>query len=237
MKNTKLNESTLNLQIPEKYGETMITLMVVGPRKLYVYWEIMEKEVSALKDLLGNNMLDARYTLRIYDISDIIFNGSNARYYFDIDVDKDAGKWYIDLWTTDNSYCVELGIKTNNRNFSPLGRSNCVSTPKSGQSIFFEPMLMKVEIESGKTVLPLERYAKYDVMTADQSICNSNNNPEITGYEHRDITEPKFIIKYINKTLNNPGHNTAISRSYETLKNKERLNFSSIALYGLNIAK
>lgn len=241
-----------------KYGETLVALMVVGPYKLYVYWEINIKDILSLKNLLGKNTSISKYILRVYDISGITFNGNNAHYHFDIQIDKDTENWYIDLWSPGNSYCVELGIKANNRNFFPLVRSDSVITPRVKPSNLSKLKWMKVKIEQNKTSFQLEENIKLD---DDSNRPASNDNSSFTfcndietrliNYgsktDKTDIlmqiakswnqikdslstSEMNHFLKDINYALNNPEHDTAIARQYEILQTRQVLSYSSINL-------
>ena len=246
-----------NLQV-EQYGETTASLMVVGPYKLHVYWEININDFPELRCQLLNRTLNNKYILRVYDISNIVFDGNNAHYYFDIDVDEDKENCYIDLWSAGCTYCVEVGIKINNREFLPLALSNIVSTPKVLPPGFSIPKWMKVEIKSDNTNLK-SNVLKKTYRTANVSIYRGGKYPNMSaGNETRriddrldteqinrvietvknwghivnelNVSARKFFTRDINKVLNNPKHNPGFSMPREILHNRSVLNFSSMSL-------
>ncbi len=123
--------------------------MVVEPRRLHAFWEIDDDDVASLKKRLGG-VLVFKNVLRVYNITNMQFNGANERYFFDMEIGPGEEKLYIDLWTSGGEYCVEVGIKTKEGDFFPLARSNSVSAPKTEPARFSEPKWMKVEMPNGK---------------------------------------------------------------------------------------
>ncbi|MBL7151165.1 MAG: DUF4912 domain-containing protein [Candidatus Omnitrophica bacterium] len=111
-------------ELPQHYGRDVIVLQVRDPKWLHAYWELQE-----LKEEFHN----ARLILRVYDISQIIFDGRNAHSFFDIEISGYLGSWYIQVGPG-RSWCAELGFRLNDGTFIKLLRSNTVHTPLDGPS-------------------------------------------------------------------------------------------------------
>jgi len=172
---TRLN----NLQM-EIYDETRVDLMVVDPYKLHVYRVININDFPDLKRQLPDKTRNNKYILRVYEVSNIIFNGNNAHYYFDIDVDEERGNCYIDLWSAGGTYCVEVGIRVKGNRFLPLVLSNIVSTSKVSPAEFSEPEWMNVEMTQDNTGLRLSELKITDRIESEPvcSIVNDSNIAE-----------------------------------------------------------
>ncbi len=121
-------------ELPGGYGEDKIVLQVRDPWWVHAYWEVTWETRSRLSSELGPDYQRCRPTLRAYDVTNIIFNGSNANRFFDIEVNFDANNWYIDLGCPGRSWCVDLGIKLPDGRFITIVRSNTVFTPSDGPS-------------------------------------------------------------------------------------------------------
>ncbi len=121
-------------ELPSQYGVDKMVLMVRDPWWLYTYWEIKQETVERLKSELKDEFYKAKRTLRIYDISNIIFNGSNANSFFDIEIHEFANNWYIDTAGPGRSWCVDLGLQLSDGRFITILRSNAVQTPLDGPS-------------------------------------------------------------------------------------------------------
>jgi len=65
-------------ELPSFYDKDKIVLQVRDPRWLHTYWELRDKTVQDLKARLGDEFYRAKKVLRVYDVTNIIFNGSNA---------------------------------------------------------------------------------------------------------------------------------------------------------------
>lgn len=125
---------TSNQELPSQYGVDKIVLLVRDPWWLYAYWELKNETVERLKSELKEEFYKAKRVLRVYDVTNIIFNGGNANRFFDIQIHEFANNWYIDTGAPGRSWCVDLGLKLSNGRFITILRSNVVQTPLDGPS-------------------------------------------------------------------------------------------------------
>jgi hypothetical protein len=95
-------------------------------------------------ETMGPEIDGARAILRMYDISLIHFDGTNAHQVFDIDIGLEARGWYIPIWTADKSYCADLGFLARTGRFHPISRSNVIQTPRSTPSTRTDEQWMRV---------------------------------------------------------------------------------------------
>jgi len=124
----ELNRGPVDLH--DSYGETRVVLLPVEPYMVHVYWEVSSETLEKAKDGLGGDRR-SRTALRFYDVTNILFDGTNARSFFDVYVELESRSWYVHLWSPDKSYFVELGLKTEDGRFCPLVRSNVANTPSA----------------------------------------------------------------------------------------------------------
>jgi len=121
-------------ELPAGYNEDKIVLQVRDPWWLHSYWELKNETLEDLRQSLGSAFYSAKFTLRVYDVSCIIFDGKNANSFFDIEINNQAKSWYIDTKGPGRSWCVDLGLKLANGEFITIVRSNIVQTPLEGPS-------------------------------------------------------------------------------------------------------
>ncbi|MBM3255403.1 MAG: DUF4912 domain-containing protein [Candidatus Omnitrophica bacterium] len=121
-------------EVPWGYGEDKVVLQVRDPWWLHAYWEITGGTLDNLKARLGDAFYSSKMVIRVYDVSDIIFNGSNAHSFFDIEINPEANNWYIDAGGPGRSWCVDVGLRLANGDFITIVRSNTVRTPLEGSS-------------------------------------------------------------------------------------------------------
>lgn len=117
-------------ELPKIYGETKIMLLPRDPFWAFAYWEISEKTKKEFEEKLKV----AQLNLRVYDVTGIDFDGTNANSYFDIQVSELADNWYINLPQMNRSWCVDLGLKYPDGSFEMITRSNIVHAPRYGVS-------------------------------------------------------------------------------------------------------
>ena len=140
--NTKFSHSPQNAcsdpsrpqELPSSYDRDRIILQVRDPRWLHSYWELRERTIQDLKNKLGEGFYRAKRVLRVYDVTNIIFNGSNANRFFDIQVNDFANSWYVDTAGPGRAWCMDLGLMLADGRFITILRSNVVQTPLDGPS-------------------------------------------------------------------------------------------------------
>ncbi len=121
-------------EIPWSSGRDKIVLQVRDPWWLHTYWEVIGSTLDRLRGELGGDFHGAKMILRVYDVSHITFNGSNAHKAFDIEVGFHVTSWYIDTAGPGRSWVVDIGLLLPNGRFITIARSNVVYTPLEGPS-------------------------------------------------------------------------------------------------------
>jgi len=121
-------------ELPKGYGEDKIVLQTRDPWWIHAYWELTSQTYQKVKSKFKESFYQAKKVLRVYDITNIIFDGTNAHRYFDIEINDYANNWYIDVGGPGRSWCVDLGLKLPDNRFITLIRSNVVHTPLDGPS-------------------------------------------------------------------------------------------------------
>lgn len=121
----EINESV----IEDRYYDNRIVLMARDPYWCYAYWDLAPQSVEEKRKELKSEWGAATLALRVYDVTDVNFNGANAHKYQDVTVTGEAGNWYINVWAPGRSYLVEIGFKTEDGHFVAIARSNAILTP------------------------------------------------------------------------------------------------------------
>ncbi len=118
-------------ELPRSYGKDKLVLMPVNPNWLHAYWDFSPETIRKIESLgLGYEIV-----LRLYDVTYIIFDGTNAHRTFEFGVDVRFTKnYYFNVPLPGASYILELGYKDPNGKFVPLLRSNVCNAPKNHPS-------------------------------------------------------------------------------------------------------
>ena len=112
--------------IPWGYGFDRVTAMAVDPVRLFVYWEVTDGAIEAARKQLGSGGAGAWLSLRVYDISGRLFDGTNAHSYFDEGVGRDVRQWFFEIGKPTSTACVEIGLKSAEGFFVKISRSGRV---------------------------------------------------------------------------------------------------------------
>lgn len=118
--------------LPSGYNDNRFILLARDPHWLYAYWDFSTEEISTTLTQLGSR--EVRPILRVFDITYIDFDGTNAWNQVDIELTPFATNWYIPVPHPAASYCAEVGYQSPDGRFAALGRSNVVTTPRNGTS-------------------------------------------------------------------------------------------------------
>lgn len=135
--------------IPWGYGEDRVTAMPVDPDRLYVYWEVTDDAIAAARRGLGEGGDGAWLSLRVYDVTGRIFDGTNAHAYFDHRVERHDRQWFFSLGRPGSTVCVDVGMKSVEGYFVRIARSGRVDLPRATPAPPAAPEWVTVRAESG----------------------------------------------------------------------------------------
>ena len=119
--------------LPESYYQTYVTLLSKEPYVLYAYWEIAGDDIERLREAIGPEAEQGAYTLRVYDVTLVDFDGTNANYWFDLD-ELFMNNRYIHVGSDDATYVCEIGMRLPSGEFKSLARSNYIRAQRAGAS-------------------------------------------------------------------------------------------------------
>jgi uncharacterized protein len=118
------NEIKTNFH-PDIDSDNYLVTQLISDHKLVSNWKIAswQKDLSASYfDRINQEII----ILRLYDVTDIYFNGSNAHSSYEFQLMKDTSNWTIKGIKLGRSYLTEIGYKVNQNQYFPILRSNAV---------------------------------------------------------------------------------------------------------------
>lgn len=130
--------------IPWAYNYDRVTGMAVDPEKLFVYWEVTDDGIEHARQHLHKGGKDAWLSLRIYDTTDRIFDGTNAHSYFDHKVERSDRHWFFQIGKPSSSVFVDIGLKSAEGYFVKITRSGRVEFPRREAVPWTEPEWLSV---------------------------------------------------------------------------------------------
>ena len=107
-KEKKLSKNLSNFSefydLPLRYNETIVRLLSQTPKKLFVYWDISDKDKKEL---------EKKYTKKVWKISYpiLIVKNKDNNETFEVNVNDFANSWYIDIKDKASKYEITLARK------------------------------------------------------------------------------------------------------------------------------
>ncbi|WP_342043163.1 DUF4912 domain-containing protein [Bacillus sp. OTU2372] len=163
-KDSNSSDDSISLELIPQKGELKARL--ITPRKIILFWDISELPKKIIEQFFNRKFEELVTVTRIYDVTNILFNGKNAHHYNEITVPYQSGHWFIKGLSENRSYVSELGVHLSDNQFFPLYRSNCIQMPSpeilSGNT-FQQELLQfhRYEEESPKWVEQVSTYSYY----------------------------------------------------------------------------
>ena len=130
--------------LTHEYGSERMALMARDPYMAFSYWELPQARLEKEKAWFG---WDSKLCVRVYDITGVLFDGTNATAYFDQEVYDRVGSWYFDFSRPMHSFCADLGLLAPNGRFLTMIRSNAVTMPRDGVSDVLDEEWMLMDEE------------------------------------------------------------------------------------------
>ncbi|HEU5073312.1 MAG TPA: DUF4912 domain-containing protein [Polyangiaceae bacterium] len=116
-------------ELPDTYGRSRVVVLAIDPHHVHAYWEVTPPDARAACARLGAGELAApAWVLRFYDVTRVSADAASAHGHFDVEVDLASRNWYIELWSPDKTYLVELGVRLASE-FVAVCRANPVIVP------------------------------------------------------------------------------------------------------------
>jgi len=130
--------------LTHEYGSERMALMARDPYMAFSYWELPQARLEKEKAWFG---WDSKLCVRVYDVTGVLFDGTNATAYFDQEVYDRVGSWYFEFGRPMHSFCADLGLLAPNGRFLTMIRSNAVTMPRDGVSDVLDEEWMLVDEE------------------------------------------------------------------------------------------
>ncbi len=103
-------------------------LNMYSPTVMQVSWELSWTRLAMVASYLHADQQEVQKMIRLYDVTGIMFTGSNAHSWVDIPVTGEANDCFIPNVQPNRSYIAEFGLFHEDR-FCPILRSEAVSPP------------------------------------------------------------------------------------------------------------
>jgi len=106
-----------------------LKLLVKDPGSLFAYWEVDDVRKTLISEHFQCAWMDLSFSLQLYDVTHIDFDGSNAHTIRQIRVHPLTDNWYIHDVQPGRHYLLDFGVSTCQGKFVAILRSNHVECP------------------------------------------------------------------------------------------------------------
>jgi len=122
-------------EIPGTYNETYMRALPRDQQWVFAYWEVSGETIELMRRHVGADVYSkSTWVLRVLDVSDIFYDGTNAWRQMDIELAPYASSWYVKVWEAGRTYMLQCGIVTPEKKFYSAVNSNAVQVPRAGVS-------------------------------------------------------------------------------------------------------
>lgn len=90
--------------LPFRYNETVVKILAQTPRRLFVYWDIADKDKQTYLNAFGNHFFEDTYPV-------LLVHNENKNYTSEIAINDFANSWYLDISNPRDKYTIQLGRK------------------------------------------------------------------------------------------------------------------------------
>jgi hypothetical protein len=114
----------------EFYNTDRIQLLAIDPNRLYAYWSVSDRKKWLCAQHFELDWFAMAKIIRIYNTTDLFFDGTNANHFFDIPVGESLS-WQVHHLNPDSTYVADFGTYNIFGQFIPIMRSHAVKTPRN----------------------------------------------------------------------------------------------------------
>ncbi len=140
---------------PVAHAGDRIVLTAVHPGLAYLSWHLDSASIDTLRAEIGAALDGVSFHVRVHDVTDLLFDGTNANSTFDLTVAAPSGREYWPVPVTDRSLLAEVGLQLTDGTFVPLARSSDYWFDRDGPSCRYEPGGLLVS-SAFRVVFPVE---------------------------------------------------------------------------------
>ena len=90
--------------LPYRYNETVVKILAQTPKRLFVYWDISDKDKEKYIRSFGEDFFYKTYPV-------LLLYNEDKKYIQEIPINDFANSWYIDIQDPKTRYTIQLGRK------------------------------------------------------------------------------------------------------------------------------
>ena len=169
--------------LPYRYNETVVKILAQTPKRLFVYWDISDKDKQTYINAFGEDFFEKTYPV-------LLIHNEELNYTFEVPINDFANSWYLDIKDSKTKYVVQLGRKF--RNVSEI-KTNSEVIEKENINLKNDFIYIT---DSNKLEIPND-HILFEKITNQVTYRNVKDGTEI----NKDISK---VLENLGKTYQNP---------------------------------
>lgn len=130
-----------------------LVVKLVAETKIASFWRIADWQKDLVASYFSMDVSQRSIVLRMYDVTDINFNGSNAHDVFEFYIPENKNYWVIKGINPNRNYLTEIGYRLNDQRFFPILRSNTIKGQTSKDNGSYNAAVRKTQEKDFRSVL------------------------------------------------------------------------------------
>ncbi len=90
--------------LPYRYNETVVKILAQTPKRLFIYWDISDKDIEKYRKAFGEDFFEKTYPV-------LLIHNEELNYTYEVPINDFANSWYLDIKDSKCKYTVQLGRK------------------------------------------------------------------------------------------------------------------------------
>ena len=90
--------------LPFRYNETVVKILAQTPKRLFVYWDVSDKDKQTYLNAFGESFFEDTYPV-------LLVHNENKNYTREVAINDFANSWYLDILDPRDEYTIQLGRK------------------------------------------------------------------------------------------------------------------------------
>lgn len=90
--------------LPFRYNETVVKILAQTPKRLFVYWDVSDKDKQTYLNAFGESFFEDTYPV-------LLVHNEDKNYTREVIINDFANSWYLDILDPRDEYTIQLGRK------------------------------------------------------------------------------------------------------------------------------
>ena len=157
--------------LPFRYNETVVKILAQTPKRLFVYWDVADKDKQTYLNAFGESFFNDTYPV-------LLVHNENKNYTSEVAINDFANSWYLDISDPRDKYSIQLGRKFKAHIKPQLNPEIEETNIKLNNDYLFIAVSNKLEVPNDHILFEeFKPYVKYrDVKTYKEEIKNVENS-------------------------------------------------------------